>query len=457
MATYIDDTFTGTLNTNIDSHAPDTGPGGNWQTTQTAANKLNGAGNAYRNVSTTTRAFVLTMSVADYRIHLDVDAKSILASDRMNAIARFVDDSNHYLLELTQAGVLNLYKIVAGVTTQLGAPANITLNAATTHTMELIVQGSNLRVLWDTVEQINVTDSAFAAAGKAGFRVGASSTTQQATTTGLQLARIVVDDAPVVNPPVNTVAPVITTDGTPATTETVTCSDGTWTNNPTSITKQWQHDLGSGFVNIAGQTGNGYTLQLVDEGKNVRCVVTATNAAGSTSANSNTITPAVSSPLSGADIAFRLSGGASNTSPANSYGGAKSTTEVGQDLLDTVSNSESISGVTAEYRLTYVHNSHAVFSANVKTWISEQLTGGLSFAIGWATEAAGSTVAQPPDDKTAPVGVTFSTPADLASAIDGGTVGPGQGKGLWLKRIVDPLTSPSTNNAWEVSTQVSQL
>jgi hypothetical protein len=84
-------------------------------------------------------------------------------------------------------------------------------------------------------------------------------------------------------PPVNTIAPAVT--GTPTETETLTTTNGTWDNAPTSYTYQWQRDA----VNIAAATANTYTLVAADVGTDIRCVVTATNAAGSTPANSNTI------------------------------------------------------------------------------------------------------------------------------------------------------------------------
>lgn len=88
--------------------------------------------------------------------------------------------------------------------------------------------------------------------------------------------------------PANTVAPVVSTDGTPVTGEVVACSTGTWTGwPPPTFARQWQRNT----VAISGATGTSYTLQAADEGTSVRCVVTATNSQGSVSANSNTISP----------------------------------------------------------------------------------------------------------------------------------------------------------------------
>lgn len=86
--------------------------------------------------------------------------------------------------------------------------------------------------------------------------------------------------------PVNTVAPAVT--GTGYVGQTLTTTNGTWTGSPTGYTYQWQRNTGS-WGNISGATSSTYVVTLTDEGVPVRCVVTATNAGGSTAANSNAI------------------------------------------------------------------------------------------------------------------------------------------------------------------------
>ena len=88
--------------------------------------------------------------------------------------------------------------------------------------------------------------------------------------------------------PANTVAPAVT--GTTTTGQTLTCSTGTWSNNPDSFTYQWKR----AGANISGATSSTYVLQVADEGVLVRCDVTATNEAGSATAQSNAVTPSAS-------------------------------------------------------------------------------------------------------------------------------------------------------------------
>ncbi len=83
--------------------------------------------------------------------------------------------------------------------------------------------------------------------------------------------------------PTNSAAPALT--GTAAVGSVLSCSQGTWTNNPTSLTYRW---LRNGSA-IAGQSANTYTVQSADLGTGIACEVTATNGAGSTAATSNTV------------------------------------------------------------------------------------------------------------------------------------------------------------------------
>lgn len=92
---------------------------------------------------------------------------------------------------------------------------------------------------------------------------------------------------PVVPPPANTGAPAIS--GMPQDTQTLTTSNGSWSYSPTSYSYQWQYstDGGSSWTNIAGATDSTFTIPYSTyDGDKLRAQVTATNAAGSTSASS---------------------------------------------------------------------------------------------------------------------------------------------------------------------------
>jgi len=82
--------------------------------------------------------------------------------------------------------------------------------------------------------------------------------------------------------PVNTVLPNVT--GSAVVGNVLSTTNGTWTNSPTSYAYQWKR----GATNI-GTNANTYTLVNADAGQSITCVVTATNAGGSTPATSNAV------------------------------------------------------------------------------------------------------------------------------------------------------------------------
>ena len=83
--------------------------------------------------------------------------------------------------------------------------------------------------------------------------------------------------------PANTAAPVAS--GSLTVGSTLSCTQGTWTNSPTSYAYQWQR----GGANISGATSASYVTVTADGGTSVGCLVTATNAVGSASQASNTL------------------------------------------------------------------------------------------------------------------------------------------------------------------------
>ena len=119
--------------------------------------------------------------------------------------------------------------------------------------------------------------------------------------------------------PVNTAPPTIS--GTAQVGQTLTANNGTWTGNPTSFAYQWLrcNAGGQSCVNVANGTQRTYTLVGADATRTMRVRVTATNADGSTAAQSEPtapVTPATSTA------------GPRNTSPPTISG----TPRVGQTL-----------------------------------------------------------------------------------------------------------------------------
>jgi len=85
--------------------------------------------------------------------------------------------------------------------------------------------------------------------------------------------------------PVNTIAPVIS--GTTTLGSLLSVTTGTWTGNPSpTFAYEWTRN----GLSIIGATSSTYTLVIQDSNANINCFVDATNALGTASALSNTIT-----------------------------------------------------------------------------------------------------------------------------------------------------------------------
>jgi hypothetical protein len=104
------------------------------------------------------------------------------------------------------------------------------------------------------------------------------------------------------SPPVNTGRPVVS--GTPEPGHQLSCSNGTWSGNPTSFAFRWN----KGGAPIAGATSAHYTVQILDEAQTLTCTVTASNAGGSASATSDGVLVAIPGTLGCPKPSGRISG-----------------------------------------------------------------------------------------------------------------------------------------------------
>jgi hypothetical protein len=140
-------------------------------------------------------------------------------------------------------------------------------------------------------------------------------------------------------------------------------------------------------------------------------------------------------------------GAAGNTTAstaAGSLGKYISTTAwaggVANDLFDDITGAENAAS-TVDYRCIFIYNSNGANAyQNAVAYISAEVAGGASIAIGPDTTAAsalGSATAQAltiANETTAPAGVTFTAPTTAATGIALGTIGSGQVKAFWIRR-----------------------
>src|SRR5207253_3149270 len=89
-----------------------------------------------------------------------------------------------------------------------------------------------------------------------------------------------------------------TISGTAQQGQTLTASNGSWTNSPSSYAYQWQRcdSAGANCTAIAGATAQTYTVAAADVGFTLRVAVTASNAGGSSSPATSAQTAVVTPP-----------------------------------------------------------------------------------------------------------------------------------------------------------------
>ncbi len=162
------------------------------------------------------------------------------------------------------------------------------------------------------------------------------------------------------------------------------------------------------------------------------------------------------------DIKIYLSGGATNTDPNDSLGGAISSTELVDNTLHNlfakVSAAEALAGST-KYRGIYIknENGHTLTLQDVITYIESQTTSGdTSIEIAVAAEAADVEMATIPNENTAPASVAPDGFTALTGTSNGRIVGDlddGSYRGLWIKRIVTAGATAYGDDTCEIGTR----
>lgn len=151
--------------------------------------------------------------------------------------------------------------------------------------------------------------------------------------------------------------------------------------------------------------------------------------------------------IASTDIQYRLSGGAGNTSPAASLGGAKSTTAAGANIFDDVASAEAVAGDT-EYRCIYVHNAHGSLTlVGATLWIpSNTPSATTTVDVGVGTSAVNGTETAVADENTAPSGVTFVAAASQGAGVALGDIPAGQSRAVWLRRTISAGTAATSDS-----------
>jgi hypothetical protein len=166
-------------------------------------------------------------------------------------------------------------------------------------------------------------------------------------------------------------------------------------------------------------------------------------------------------PIADTDIKYIVSGGAGNTDPNASLGGARSTagggvitTDVLNNVWDHVSGDDSAAGDT-EYRCIYIDNQNGTLSlTNPVCWIeTNTANANTDITIGLGTSAVDGTEQTVANENTAPSGVTFVAAANKAGGLSLTTLASNQHRAIWIKRVVTAGASASNNDAYTLKTE----
>ncbi len=167
------------------------------------------------------------------------------------------------------------------------------------------------------------------------------------------------------------------------------------------------------------------------------------------------------------DIQYRLSGGAANTDPFLSRGGAMSTDSAGiivdnviNSIFDNVTGPESSSGRT-EYRCVMVKNNHGTITfTSPKIYIYNDTPSGddhIEIGVGLVASGVGIVEQTIGSETTAPSSITFSQPLTVDAAIPFEDIPPGGSKGIWVKRVVNAGSQQYQDNYFDLEVTGSTL
>jgi hypothetical protein len=152
------------------------------------------------------------------------------------------------------------------------------------------------------------------------------------------------------------------------------------------------------------------------------------------------------------DIKFYLSGGAANSDPNASLGGAISATEIADatlhNLFDVVSGDEASAGDT-EYRCFYVKNDHGTLTLQgASVWIQTATPSADSDCLlGLGSSAVNGTEQTVADESTAPTGVTFAQADGEVNELVIGDIPPGEHKAVWIRRDISANAAAYDNDS----------
>lgn len=169
--------------------------------------------------------------------------------------------------------------------------------------------------------------------------------------------------------------------------------------------------------------------------------------------------------ITATDIHFRASTTAGAAGNANAYAGAGTslgkyitnadfTDAAANNIFDDVTGDQNAAS-QVDYQCMFIYNANGSLAmlAPCVAWISSEVAGGTSIAIGVDTTAAsalGSASAQAltiANKTTAPAGVSFSAPTTKGTGVTVGAIPSGNVKALWLRRTAANTSAVDADGA----------
>lgn len=155
-------------------------------------------------------------------------------------------------------------------------------------------------------------------------------------------------------------------------------------------------------------------------------------------------------PIDTSELKAYLSGGAANSDPAASIGGAKSSVEVTFSTLFAAASSAELAAGSVKYRCIYLQNTDPALTLTaVKAWLAANTpNANTTIDIGIGTAAISGTESAIANETTAPASVTFSAPASEGAALAIADLAAGASRSLWIRRTITAgATGGSTDTA----------
>lgn len=161
-------------------------------------------------------------------------------------------------------------------------------------------------------------------------------------------------------------------------------------------------------------------------------------------------------PIADTDIEYRLSGGAANTNPSQSLGGAMSTAGGGlitsgnlHNLFDLIDGDEAAGAQVDNFRCIYVKNNHATLTHIApKVWVKTlSASADTELAIALGGEGVGGTAETVANETTAPAGESFSSPTTKGAGLAVADVAAGSFFPLWIRRRKNAAAAAANDTA----------